>query len=694
MPEIPQGTPNSGQIQLEQVTFYRDPARKPEFNDEAAKTLVVQDARRTDSWLAEKQWSMHWRETDILYQSPRIAATFEGTTVTRANVSRFTVAQHVNSIHPQMMSGLFYENPPFVLTPGANCEMEIVRAWTELLKVLLKRAHFEYGCELGTHNQVNMGSGIWKKGWCTTTKIKKEYRPKSAPVEVAVPFSKDPKIVHTEESDEFEVLEIEVEENAPFFESKDITYILPDPGWNEPDIRKAKWVIERMYLNFYDLRELREEAGYDIPDDETLKMWFFNGPETAIMPGTVEQQNAGNIYMQHAQPRYMDSSVDPLARPLEVLERWDNRTGKVITVLQEKMIIRHEYADFPFYSANWWNVRNSGWGIGVGRLVGQDQRIDQGGTNAALDILSFGVNPQYLRAEDSNAPTQNIRQRLGGIISVTPPRSGRLEDALRIMEQPRVPVELFTVLGMSKEASEGASGANEMLTQGNMPARGRTSLTRTARGVGEFAGAVAGRLQGPVGRFCNQVFIPFIIDLCDMVRERMPIREIRAILDDKFGKTGFHTTKEFMTKFLNSELIIDVLAGAHLAAKKAMAASLPIMIQIFENPHLLQQLNAMGWTVDVKMLFDMMCQISDWKNDKELIRRMTREEQQMFAQANDAVNKIKGQAMLQQQKHGQEQELVDQKAEARLSHDIIMSSADRATASVERGEFRNAVTQQ
>src|SRR4051794_38706191 len=91
--------------------------KAPQFTDEGALKLVVQDASRAEMWLGEKQWALGWREADVLYQSPRTTTAWENGGATRANVQRFTVAKHLNTIVPSMMSGIFYDSPPFVIRP-------------------------------------------------------------------------------------------------------------------------------------------------------------------------------------------------------------------------------------------------------------------------------------------------------------------------------------------------------------------------------------------------------------------------------------------------------------------------------------------------------------------------------------------------------------------------------------------------
>src|SRR6266481_6605408 len=104
-----------------------------EVSNAAALQMCVQDARNTESWLQSNYWSLRWREADALYQSPPGIIMWEGTTQPRANVNRFVVAETVNSIHPQIMNGLFYENPPFVLRPRPNQDQNTTRAISSLI---------------------------------------------------------------------------------------------------------------------------------------------------------------------------------------------------------------------------------------------------------------------------------------------------------------------------------------------------------------------------------------------------------------------------------------------------------------------------------------------------------------------------------------------------------------------------------
>jgi len=115
-----------------------------------------------------------------------------------------------------------------------------------------------------------------------------------------------------------------------------------------------------------------------------------------------------------------------------------------------------------------------------------------------------------------------------------------------------------------------------------------------------------------------------------------------------------------------------------------MAAALPMMAQIFENAPIIQQLNATGWIVDVKELLMMFMEVSEWKNTRELIRKMTPEEAQKFQQNNPGLQRIQGQVATIQARHQAKSEEIDQKAEAEIARDTLGKANDQAASWDER----------
>ena len=687
-----------------------EPGLDPRYTDDAAVELTIQDAQRARTFIDQKQWNLFWRESDVLFQSPRTNMAFEGSTVARANTSHFTVAKTVNTLVPTMKSGIFYETPPFLIRPRPATSQVTARAKTALYGTLLDAADFETIAEDALESMTTFGTVIVKACWATETRIRKIHAPKAEPIRRSLPMGGE-LLIHTKESDTLTVKDQEFTTQGPEFEVCELGSVLIDPTWKHPNKlhKKAKYVIHVTYPTWRDLDDLREQkvfdekgkqvGGYDIPSEEELKAFFFAQQEgSAGAPSQVQLNLGGQNYsLHHAQNEEEPASVAPDERPIQMMERWDRTYVYAVLVPdggERGVLIRKEEHSLPFlpyFAANFWNIPKAGYGIGCGRLAGSPQRITKGLTDALLDILSFSINPMYARDRGANAPTQAIRQRLGGIVDVDTRGNQSVRDVVGIIETPKVPPEVFPALQQASQDAQNTTGSDEAFTQGSLPGRPGSSAARTATGAGGIMAANAGRIQGPVGHFVNGVLLP-IIELIDFwVKDRMSPSDIREILDDELG-TAFDLDAK---NFYESRDKFECLAGAHLAAKKAMAQALPLMVQIFENAPLVQQLNAIGYMVDVRMLLEMFMEVSEWKNAKELIRPMNPDEQQKWQAAQQAqtMGKTQGQIATIGARHQAKSAEIDQQNEAKLAQDMLSKASDQAASWDERKWERAAINE-
>jgi len=668
----------------EDVETSKDPAIPAKYTDEAVLSIVVQDYMRASAWLEDRRWPLNWTESDILYQSPRSLSVFEGSTVTRANVSRFTVAKQVNSLAPAITGAIFSDTTPFELRPRMSAHQSTARAWKELIAELLDQIHFKQECTYGVQGMVNQGTVIFKVGWETVTEVETHYRRKKAPPQVRMPLG-PPITVFTEESDEFEAVDIEVTHNRPTFEKCELGTVFVDPTWKSPNqIWKAKWIVHKLYLNYDDLTKLRDNPDYDIPSDEQLRAAFIEEEETPKSISATEQAMSANTSIHHAEREDFERSEDPLEKPLEVLEWWSKTHKRV--VLQQKVVIcnkTHNLGEKPFLASNYWDIDNAGWGMGVGRIAGADQRVEQGMLNALLDILAFAVQPEYAVARGANVPTQDQRRRLGGIRMVDGDDARR---AVALIEQPQVPPDAWRAIQAVVSTSEGATGADQATVQGSIPGRG-SSIVRTGTGAGIVGQASSTRLQSPVERFIDGVFLPFLRFVYRMVKERMPIAEIRNVLAER--------TEDIVVDFqdfLSMEVKFDTLAGTRLAAKNRMAQALPFLMEVFSNQAIVQQLSETGWKVNVPELVNMILDMSEWKNRRDLVVQMTPEEQQTRQQQQAAAMQANSKQSLLQQKQQGDMQLEDKKIAGRIANTTIKqthqaaveSPLDRAASFAER----------
>ncbi len=645
--------------------------------------LVVQSAAAAKAYISNRQWVLLWRDADLLYQSPRPMSTYENTYVLEPNVQRFTVAKVCNAVVPQLYKGLFYDDPPMILRPRPGTSQEITDAKTVLISSILDSCGFKTQTKWGLEQMAHLGTGIFKWGydWKTikyatrkATVVTMDGGTAEAPTSESIPTEEPPNItVRTK------VVPL------PTFEWRPLDKVLIDPQLMVSDIRQAAWVIDVRYMDFYQLNELRiaiegaikagetGEAikGWRFPDEETLKtFWAVSKPQTELLE--TEQASFIEGVVHHAQKINVKVSPDPLRRKLEVMEYWDK--GRKILVLNQRTILfsgKNEFSEIPFLSANWWNRPRAFYGMGLGLIVGQNQRVDQGTINAILKILSFGVNPIYLRSRDDNAPTQMIRTGLGKILTV-----GDTEKAYRLMESPKVPPDVWNALRESEQATESSSGADQQLVQGSS-AGPRSSMGRTAGGANLLAGASATRMDGPLDNFIEQVFKPFLGVIDMLIFNIMSDAAILAVIGKERGDKYIKHIN--MQEFHDAQIEYEVLAGSSLSAKRTMAQSMVMLTQILDNPQIQESLADINEEyIDFKPIIAMWMEASEWKNGQDIIKPMTPAMKQKRA-ANSKAAMMQQQMQAKQadgqQKFLQKQQLADQESDNRIKRDIIRESA-------------------
>jgi hypothetical protein len=643
--------------------------------------LVVQSAVNAKAFIANKQWTLLWRDADLLYQSPRPMTVYENTFVLEPNVQRFTVAKVCNAVVPQLYKGLFYDDPPMILRPTPGTSQTITDAKTTLISYILRDCEFKNHSKWGLEEMAHQGTGIWK--WGYDWKTIKYYSRKAASVKLpGVEGLQDDSIV-TDEPPSVKVREKIVP--LPVFEHRPLDKVLVDPQLSVSDIRQAAWVIDVRYMDFYQIKELFDAVrqaiadgeegdaikGWRIPSDEDLKKFWSTGKEQAQL---LETEQAAYIegVVHHSQKINIRVSPDPLRNKLEVMEYWDKK--RKILVLNQRTVLFsgiNEFGQIPFLSANWWNRPKAFYGMGLGLIVGQNQRVDQGTINAILKILSFGVNPLYLRNRDDNAPTQMIRSGIGKILTVAD-----TEKAYRLMETPKVPSDIWSALKESEQATESSSGADQMLVQGST-AGPRSSMGRTAGGANILAGASATRLDGPLDNFIEQVFKPFLGVLDMLIFNIMSDAAILAVLGKERGEA--YTKHIDMQEFHDAQIEYEVLAGSSLSAKRTMAQSMVMLTQILDNPQIQESLADINEEyIDFKPILNMWMEASEWKNGQDIIKPLTPAMKQKRAQNSKAAQmQMQTQAKQQgdQQKFQQKQQLADQESDNRIKRDIIRESA-------------------
>lgn len=645
------------------------------WGDAAVLKLVVQDTERAENFETAKVWVAGWTAASILYQSPFTAQYWDGTAVPRSSIPFFTLATAVNTLVPQIMGGMFYENPPFIIQERPGTTSQEARAVGALMAFQIDDINFRQELELGAKNAVLFGTAIWKWGWETFTKERKVYKRKNPDVNVANPIPGGGNIViQDNEDDGIEEQIIEEVVDRPVFEHMaNLKYVMVDPTLNVPDISKAKYVIHRMYMTWEDLDKLRDRPGYDIPSREEL-MELFRPPKEPVEKALAESSGKNPMYDMRSDARFEEATIDPFNEPLEVLERWTNDTCQV--VLQKKAVIyngANDYGKLPFLSVGWWDVPEAFYSMGLAKMVGSEQQVQQGMINKGIDVLTLLLNPVIKRKRGKSIPTQNIRVAPGKVYEVED------KDDLSPMERvPAVP-ELQEQLAFSQARVDQIAGAGALNTSGM--AAGHSNLARTAAGA-NLLGSSSQTVPSFVDKLSNQVLLPFLYAVQEMNSALLPMSTIRRILSDELQHEYITKDKGDPLNLINAKVKFSVLAGSKMQARQRMQQVLPILTQYLMNEQTTQQLAIAGYRVDNLEIFRMMFEASEWKNYNDVIVKMTPQEMQR-AQANSPAAQMAAKAQMaqqqQQDKFNNQSQLIDQENISRAGREVLRAVMEKAS---------------
>jgi len=294
-------------------------------------------------------------------------------------------------------------------------------------------------------------------------------------------------------------------------------------------------------------------------------------------------------------------------------------------------------------------------------------------TNLALDLLAYGLQPTAVRKKGFNTPTQTTRWKQGGIIDV----DDDVDKAFRFLTMPPVPGEAWTFIQQAQSSAASTSGANEQVIQGSGSPGVRTTGMRSGTGASTVVQANASRLDGPDGRFIRQIFVPWLYQMDELNNDLLPTSVLRSVLGEALGETF----KIDHIKFREANIEYEVLAGAHLGAKKEMAQALPILLQLMNNPVFVKNVNDGDMMFDGIAIFKAFTDAAGWKFSQNFLRKMTPEEKQRYIQNSPAAmqaRQLQAQQAMALQKFQAEQQQQDSEQLGKATNEVVRAAVEKA----------------
>ena len=671
----------------------------PPTKDDLAIALVVQNTKRAEAYLESRLWMSEWRVAKALYEAPVRQMYWRDTQVPRASNSFPLCAQHVRAVLDQVMPAIFPESVPFAIQPNQGTSWQVARGWQAVLAYQLKQVNFKQEMRLLTKDAEVFGVGIGKWGWESYTKKREVYKRSAHPKKLRNQYGQMV-TMHTDESDQFDVVEVEQVVTKPFFKRCEINHVLVDPSLRVPDIRYAKYVVYRDFLTLRDLNQLRDCEGWNIPSEEELRKLAVPPEETA--PGT-PMENEATAYPAQGHrplPRYIDSSEDPLDHKLEVLEYWTNES--VICVLQRKKLIRNERNPFgclPFVSAFWDDIPGAFYAFGIPRRIGGIQVHIQGLRNLRLDDINLNLQQIWLAKIGTEIAAQPMKAYPGAVFKV----DNTSEDLKPLIKQP-IMNEAYKEEDVLINDAERTSGANALVTQGGSLAGNKSTGMRSSAGAQAVAGASDSHIQGFANVIIEQVFVPTLNAFLEMDRQRMDAKLMRQVIGpDLWQALEISHQGDYLVDMCNVfDLQVSVLASSNLNARAKMAASLPVELEMFMQPAFQQGLNDAGYKVNWLEVARRQEQTTGWEGAEDIFIPLTDQDKQAKAASNPEVLKAQStqqrlkqmaedKSNLSAQDHQQKMEQEQNKGLVNAGTDVLVKSIERAQVKDEQPQISGSL---
>jgi hypothetical protein len=623
-----------------------------DLDDVSALGIVLADTEIAEKYLQSKGMITALDAADDLYRAnvkPRMWANGKA----RSNLGMPIVLEAIEKILPTLYMSIFGSGKdPFYVTATGRTTPEAARAKGKLLQWAIKQSGLKEGMRLSLKTVLQYGFVVGNWGWEEKESHIKKYV-----------LDADGKVVGKKEI---------VTTNVPTYECMNLRNLLWDPGCSVQNLRDpragAKYVIKQVFVDANWLDENRDNPTYkNIPTRDELAVLLANNRATATDSMRGSKTNVWRDLQ--AEPEDQPTSSDPLKQPLELLEYWSN--DRVIVILQRCIVIRNEESEFdtlPFPSCAFIDVLGSAVGFGVAKLLKGEQQFQQGVLNTWVDSLVLTLNPVYQLMKGVGAGTQQITLSPGKVLNET--------GELKPLVTPSVSAEANNAIQSSEQRANRRVGSNG---GADMP----TQALRTASGIQSYQGNVVERLQYMLEIFCDMIFVPVLEAFLEMCADHLTKEQVQQILSEAEGKAY----EGNILDVYNASVSVEVLAATKLASKQAAAQLVPMIIQLVSQQPVQDSLQLQGKKFDYAELLDESLELSGWDIDS-LIQDMTPEDLQRAQQQNAALQKAQAAAQIEQQKHQNDLDLVNEKGTVQAGvatvRQLLKSHSDEAQGVLDR----------
>lgn len=632
----------------------------------SAVAEVVQNFGLAEGYMQARGLRTFWDITEVMLRAYVEPVKWKGSPdVYRSNLGIPIIAENFYSLMSAIMQGFWGQLRNFQIDPAGDTDIDCALAQENLVVQFLKTGS-PYG-DVGTKSEFRRivydgliyGTGVGQKCWEVKKYRKLIKRRKNKNVDVA--FGVGRISVPQGDPDELEDDVKEFEYNHPMLRHIPIRRFRIAPECYRSDPRTARWAGAYLYSNAYELNDLRDVEGWNIPTEGQLIKLTTPSKRDGTQQNPLDYQGSSFpdyrfTNPQKAFPPYMpqQNNADPLMWDFEIFDYWTKDRHIVVLERQYELLNEpNEFNEIPYVGFAFREAPDSFWGWGLGNWLTDFQKIAQGIINSFFDQWSLALQKPVARPMGLNVRGQaetifpgKVFQVEGGATALKTLDVGEMQQGLQ-------PLALIQeVKGWAASLTGAGAGV-----QGQYP--GKSGDMRTPAGANLIAGGEALKSEDLMDIIGDQIFVPFVQFCIDWSHKLKPT-QIQMMLSKSLAKAYDGDPIDIM----NGDYVVTISAATKLAARQRVNSTLGMLATMIQNGGLIQQLAAQRIKFNAPNFVKLLFESTGYPYREDVFEPMTDQEFQGWQQAQQGPPPdIKGQLTLNAAKGDQKIRAQENQAE-------------------------------
>lgn len=408
----------------------------------------------------------------------------------------------------------------------------------------------------------------------------------------------------------------DTERNLPGVRHVDIRDFYIDAGCTTPSVDDCRAIIWRREMTAAELAAMRNQPGFNIPDDDILN-WMAKNRPIPYADKTKRLQEAFRGVVSYS-PGLTDYPANPADRRIEVLIYYSK--DRIVWVLNRVYVAYNEtniYGFIPFDFAPCYTVPGRWYAQSMADVQEGNQRIIEALYNARLDEINLSLHPPRVTKANSRMTPSQQRWRPGATYTAEDPT----KDFALI--QPKSDIaNVFQDIQYLEILAEKRTGVNSV---GMGVPRGG-NVNRTAVGVQSQMSGSASRLATIVRNIENYLIVPMLYKVLAMTQLHSNVGQILP---------AYNRQRE--TVYISGESVqkpfsFRMSAASKMITRERVMQMFPFLAQYLISGPFISQLQKAGRTVDFEEMAKMLQDATGISRKYTIVRDLSPEEQKALQQ--------------------------------------------------------------